>query len=152
MLVDIDFMAPDAIENGLIFQEDARRDMASIDVPITWIHGRHDGWMDLDRVRELLSCGDIAKRCLLEVPAGHQLRTSREALETFQLVAREVGSHLLGRELQPVVPDLEMLELRRSAERERLPKSDANLRLFWQDYLKEQELYQIDTPPHRHHE
>ena len=44
------------------------------------------------------------------------MRSSREALETFQLVASEVGRILLGRELRPAMPDLADLGERTAAE------------------------------------
>jgi ubiquinone/menaquinone biosynthesis C-methylase UbiE len=125
----------DALAERLVFLEDARQDMLEVKVPVTWIHGRHDAWMDVERVRELLSSGDTSQRRLLEVPTGHQLRSSREAMETFQLVAREVGRMTLGREIEAALPNLEALERRRVAERERLHRPVVNLRRFWRDYL-----------------
>src|SRR5258705_6347526 len=47
---DMDYTGLDAIRNGIGFLEDARRDMSRIGIPITWIHGRYDAWMDLARV------------------------------------------------------------------------------------------------------
>jgi ubiquinone/menaquinone biosynthesis C-methylase UbiE len=135
VVADMDHTGLDAIEHGMGFLEDARRDFAAIEVPITWIHGRHDAWMDLERVREALSCGDTSRRRLIEVPTGHQLRTSREALETFLLISEEVSEMALGRRLAGALPDLAALERRRTAERARLPRGPANLRAFWADYL-----------------
>jgi SAM-dependent methyltransferase len=109
--------------------------MAQIKVPVVWIHGRHDGWMSLERVQELMSCGASENRRLLEVPTGHQLRTSGEALDAFQLVAQEASEVLLGRRLTPMLPNLADLERRRVAERARRPRADINLRTFWHDYL-----------------
>ena len=132
---DMDHTGLDAQAHELVFLEDARVDMSRVKVPVTWIHGRHDAWMDLERVRDLMSAGDVSRRKVLEVPIGHQLRTSREALETFQLIAREVGRMAHGRELQPAIPDpARLLHLRR-AEQERLHKAAVDLRSFWSDYL-----------------
>src|SRR5262249_38528400 len=77
--VDIDHAAAGAIEHGLAFLEDGRMDMAAIDVPVSWIYGQFDAWMDLQRVRALMSVGETSKRRLMSVPTGHQLRSSREA-------------------------------------------------------------------------
>lgn len=133
--VDIDRVADDALEHGLTFLEDARRDMARIQVPVTWIHGRNDAWLDLQRVRDIMGCGDPALRRLISVPTGHQLRSSREALEVFQLVAQEVGRIDSGRELRPALPDLPALERARRAERARRPRREVDLQSFWKDYL-----------------
>jgi ubiquinone/menaquinone biosynthesis C-methylase UbiE len=135
VVVDMQVTGPDAMEHRLVYLEDARRDMAAIKVPLTWIFGRYDGWMDLRRVQDLLSSGDGDRRRLLVVPTGHQLRNSRQALETFQLAAHEVARMLLGRDVEPAVPDLVKLEQQRRAERARRPSSQVDLRAFWRDYL-----------------
>ena len=132
---DMDLTGGDAFEHRLVLFEDAKRDMERIKIPITWLHGRYDAWMDLDRVRNLLSAGDIRERRLIEVPTGHQLRSSRQALETFQVTSREVSSMLLGRELEHALPDLATLEGHSKAERSRRPKISVDLRAFWRDYL-----------------
>jgi len=133
--MDVDLAGLDALENGLASLEDARRDMARIHVPVTWIHGRFDGWMSLDRVRDVVGCGETAGRRLIEIPTGHQLKTSREALDTFRLIASEVARMALGRRIQGALPDLGRMEARRLAERERLPRSVPNVRSIWKDYL-----------------
>lgn len=136
--VDIDRAAVDVLRSDIATLDEARRDMEDLRLPITWIHGRHDGWTDLARARELLTAGEgrrVAPRKLIEVPTGHQLRNSREALETFQLVADEVSRMLLGRSIRTRAPSLARLDRRNAAERERLSKSDVDLRRFWHDYL-----------------
>lgn len=133
--VDIDRAATDALANRLAFLEDSCRDMDSIRVPVTWIHGRHDAWMDLERARVMLSRGSNENRKLVVVPTGHQLRTSREALEVFQLVASEVGRLCLGRSIKPPLPRLVQLDERRRAERRRLPAPSVDRKAFWRTYL-----------------
>ena len=135
VVADMDHTGLDAIEHGLGFLEEARRDFAAIEAPISWIHGRHDAWMDLERVRGALSCGNTSRRRLIEVPTGHQLRTSSQALETFRLIAEEVSEMALGRRLAGAQPDLAALERRQRAERARLPRASIDLRAFWTDYL-----------------
>jgi ubiquinone/menaquinone biosynthesis C-methylase UbiE len=135
VVADMDHTGLDAIRNRLGFLEEARRDFDAIKMPVTWIHGRHDGWMDLNRVRDAISHGDPSNRQLIEVPTGHQLRTSREALSTFQLIAEEVSEMALGRRLRGRTPDLRRIERAREAERRRRPKIEIDLRGFWRDYL-----------------
>ncbi len=132
---DMDHTGLDALEHRLVFLEDARRDMARIHAPITWIHGRHDAWMDLERVRHLMSCGDTKNRRVIEVPTGHQLRTSSEAFAVFGLVAAEVGRMASGRQLTPRIPDMAVVDARRRAERSRVPRTHVELREFWSRYL-----------------
>ncbi len=135
VVADMDHTGLDALDHNLVYIEDAKDDMAKIKVPITWIHGRHDGWMSIDTVQNALSCGQTENRRLIEVPTGHQLRTSGQALSTFQLIAEEVGSMALGRAVRPRMPSLSALARRQRAERLRLPKSKINVRGFWGDYL-----------------
>ena len=135
VVVDIDRVGLDGIQNHLVHLDDARRDMQEIQIPVTWIHARHDAWVDLGRVRDMLSCGDVTRRRLIEVPTGHQLRTSREAIGTFQLIASEVSRMALGSPLAPRIPDPTLLETRRIQERSRIPQVNVDLRRFWRDYL-----------------
>jgi ubiquinone/menaquinone biosynthesis C-methylase UbiE len=133
--VDTDAILEDAISHRLPFLEDARRDMEAIRVPVTWIHGAHDGWLDIDRVREIMGCGSREKRRLLEVPTGHQLRSSLEALEVFQLVAVETVSMATGRAVAGALPNLRALDAKRAAERARLPKVNVRVKDLWRRYL-----------------
>ena len=130
-----DLVCRDALDNELAHLEDARRQMALIRIPVTWIQGRYDAWIDPSRVREILSCGNSSQRRLIEVPTGHQLRTSSDALEAFQLIASELGRFITGAPLEPAMPDLGSLELRRRGERDRLPRVMIDFRRFWSEYL-----------------
>jgi ubiquinone/menaquinone biosynthesis C-methylase UbiE len=135
VVVDMDRAGSDALENELVYMSDTRRDMAKIGVPVTWIQGRHDAWMDNSKVRDALSVGDASRRKLVEVPTGHMLRTSRDALGVFELVAREVGAMGGAGSLIPVSPRLLDLERQRRAESQRLRRVDVHLKGFWEDYL-----------------
>jgi len=135
VIADMDHTGLDALQHKLVFLEDARRDMAKMQVPVTWIHGRHDAWMDLARVRHLMSCGDASNRRVIEVPTGHQLRTSREAFDVFGLVAAEVMRMGLGLRVKPSIPDIAAVDTRAEQERARLPVPEVRLRDFWQRYL-----------------
>ncbi|MCP5056996.1 MAG: methyltransferase domain-containing protein [bacterium] len=135
LLVDMDLAGTDAIENRMAFLEDSRRDFSNIQAPITWMHGRDDAWMDLERIREAMSFGDATSRRIIEVPTGHQLRTSEEALGVFQLIAAEIARMVLGREVPPALPELSWLEQRRVEERERIKTPLANVGEFWRDYV-----------------
>ena len=133
--VNMDIASADAIEHGLTYMADARLDMARIRVPITWIHGRHDAWMDARRVRDALAVGDTSRRKLVEVPTGHMLKSSREAFAVFQLIVREVSAMGTGGTIKPIVPRLLEIERRRRAELRRLHHVSVDLRSFWSDYL-----------------
>jgi ubiquinone/menaquinone biosynthesis C-methylase UbiE len=134
--VDIDYAGADLLRHRLPFLDDARRDFGMIRVPVTWIHGEHDAWMDASRARDVMSRGDTSERRFITVPTGHMLRTSREALETFQLVCSEVGRMAMHHEFVPALPDLSDLAARRDAEQARLAhRTPGDLRDFWRRYL-----------------
>ena len=133
--VDMDLAGADALRHDLAYMSDAKQDMARIRVPITWISGRYDAWMDAGRVRDALSQGDTSRRKLIEVPTGHMLKSSREALGVFQLVAREISEICTGGPVPAATPSLAMLDRKRRGEVERLAPRAVNLRRFWEDYL-----------------
>lgn len=133
--VDIDRAGIDALEHDLAYLEESRRDFDMIKVPVTWYHGRFDAWMDRTRVADVLSHGDTSNRVLVEVPTGHQLRSSAEALKVFQAVASEIGEILPGRRLSPRVPSINDLAARQRLERGRRKARDINMERFWHDYL-----------------
>ncbi len=136
VLVDMDLIAEDAIREQLAFLEDARREMTGISSPITWIHGQHDAWLDLERVREIMGCGPQAQRRLLSVPTGHQLRSSTEALDVFQLVANELFRMEAGVPIHTRPPDLVALERKRRLERHHRRVAEADTRELWGNYLQ----------------
>jgi ubiquinone/menaquinone biosynthesis C-methylase UbiE len=133
--VDIDRLQLDGVSNDLLFIDDSRSDLAMIEIPITWYHGRYDGWVELDRVRDVLSHGDTSKRRLIVVATGHQLSNSSQANEVFGWVASEIGRMALGRELSPQSAGTREVRNLRVAERHRLPSVETDLRNFWRDYL-----------------
>ena len=133
--VDMDVAGLDALANRLVYLGDARSDMARISVPVTWIHGKHDAWMDRGRVEDALGCGEVGNRKLLEVPTGHMLKSSSQALKVFQMIALEVASMVGEKGVRPVPPNLGVLKRRQRFERDRLPRQRESLREFWGDYL-----------------
>jgi len=135
VVVDIDRIGDDSAAEQMIFLEDARRDMTRVRIPVTWYHGQYDAWMDLERVRDVLSQGDTRDRRLVTIPTGHQVKSSRQALETFQCAAIEIGRMALGEELPATAPGSGELRRRRLAERRRRPAAETDLRAFWRDYL-----------------
>jgi ubiquinone/menaquinone biosynthesis C-methylase UbiE len=135
VVVDVDRIVDDGNDNDMIYVEDSRCDLADIGVPITWYHGRYDAWVDLDRVRDVLSHGDTTNRRLIVIPTGHQLKNSRQADEAFRCIASEVGRIALGRDLPPRSADAREVRTLRVAERHRLPAVEPDLRSFWRDYL-----------------
>jgi ubiquinone/menaquinone biosynthesis C-methylase UbiE/pimeloyl-ACP methyl ester carboxylesterase len=135
LLVDVDTSSRDALDHHMAFLEDSRCDFSSISVPVTWIHGQYDAWMDASRARHVLSFGNQGNRRFIEIPTGHQLRASSDAMSAFGLIAQEAARFLLGKPVEPTPPSLVDLQRRIQAERNRLPKRNVEVRKFWERYL-----------------
>ncbi len=138
MLLDIDHTAEEALSSKVAFLEDARRDFVNIRCPLTWITGSHDAWMDPRKIEDMLSFGPSTKRRLITSNTGHQLKSSREAIEIFGIVASECARMIEGGDpIQPVAPEAKSLRKRQVAEQRRLRQSRkrTDLRSFWRNYL-----------------
>jgi ubiquinone/menaquinone biosynthesis C-methylase UbiE/pimeloyl-ACP methyl ester carboxylesterase len=133
--VNIDRIVSDGQENDLLFIEHSRSDMATIDVPITWYHGKFDAWVDFSRVRDMLSHGNTANRRLVVLPTGHQLKSSQQADKVFQCIASEIGRIGPGIRALPQSAHSHEIHLLRRAERTRMPSRTEDLQNFWRDYL-----------------
>lgn len=135
-LVDMDTLARDLIENRYAYLTDARQDMARISIPVLWIYGTYDRWLVPEEIRDIMSIRAGAAREVVEIPTGHNLRSSEDALRTFMLISAYLFEHLHGRRIAPCEPDREMLLRLVSEERERLdtlrplPAED-----YWRAYL-----------------
>jgi ubiquinone/menaquinone biosynthesis C-methylase UbiE/pimeloyl-ACP methyl ester carboxylesterase len=133
--VDMDLAGADALEHQLAYMSDARREMARISVPITWIVGQYDAWMDAERVRDAMSRGDTSNRKIIEIPTGHMLKSSRQALGVFQLIAHEISVMTGGPPVRAAIPNIAELDRRRHSELQRLVSPEVNLKDFWSNYL-----------------
>ncbi|MDH3726924.1 MAG: class I SAM-dependent methyltransferase [Myxococcales bacterium] len=133
--VDMDLAGRDALDHDLVYMSDARADMAMIEAPVTWIHGRADAWMDLGRVEDILSQGDTSNRRLVGTSMGHMLRSSSEALAVFQFVASELSRMGGGTKRLRGSPSFSQLARQHKAERARRPRLAIDQRQFWRDYL-----------------
>lgn len=136
VVADIDATGLDALRARMASFEDARVEMACVRLPVTWIHGSYDGWLDLKRTREVLRAGVRGERRLIEVPAGHRLGDGRLSLATYVAVAEEVAVLALGREVSGRCPSLR--QLRALREREILREKDESSKdhqEFWRHYL-----------------
>ncbi len=145
-LLDMDQVAADLVESKYAYISDARTDMARIRCPVVWLYGTHDRWVGPGEVADIMSMHSDAPRTVIQIPAGHNLRTSDDALRTFRLISAFVaggspaggtmGPITLAREQARVAPKDELLDLI-THERERLDnRSDSEaLQEYWQRYL-----------------
>ncbi|MBI4208199.1 MAG: methyltransferase [Deltaproteobacteria bacterium] len=114
---------PDAVRSRTIFLEDAVEDMKRIFTPITWICGKYDYWVNSNRVRHLMSVSPNPENELVEVPTGHLVKTSDEALSVFSLIVKQIWKHLYRKEVNPLplgvaqaikIHEVEMARVRRN--------------------------------------
>lgn len=135
-LVDAQVFWDDLVRLGTGTLPDARRDMAKLAADVWWVSGRHDAFMDVARVKDVLSVASPARRELLEVDSGHVPRTGDEAIRQFKLVTAEIWRHLHGTRIEAQAPSLAALEARRRWEWERTRRSRLEDPVsFWREYL-----------------
>jgi ubiquinone/menaquinone biosynthesis C-methylase UbiE len=135
-LVDMDVLAVDVVEKKYAFLTDARLDMSRISIPVLWIYGIYDRWVDMDEVKDLMSVKAPASREILEIPTGHNLRSSDDALQTFKLITSSIHDRLFGTQIRAHDPWKDELMRLITAERERLQNRVAPpLTEYWRGYL-----------------
>ena len=139
-MVDGDRFCADAERLAAATVVDARRDMMKIPVPVTWMVGNYDAWMDPARINDIMTASAPAEREILKVDTGHTPSSSDEALAQFQLITRRVWSQLYGESIDAVVPPRGLVaavanqEWARIRQRESVPREE-----YWRSYLQSDE-------------
>jgi len=135
-LIDMDIMAADAVDKRYAFLTDARLDMSRIAIPVLWIYGVYDKWVEMDEVKDLMSVKSRGTREMLEIPTGHNLRTSDDAIQTFKLITSSIHEKLYGKRITARDPWKEEMMRLLTEERERLENRAAPpLTDYWRGYL-----------------
>ncbi len=135
-LIDNDRFCSDAIRSGMAFLEDAKRDMAKIGVPVTWIYGQYDEWIDPLRIREIMRVKAPGTREVLELSTGHMPTTSDEAMEAYLLITSRIWRHLFREEVEIRKPSTTAAIRLRNAEWGRTPKHSLKDQAdYWETYL-----------------
>jgi ubiquinone/menaquinone biosynthesis C-methylase UbiE len=135
-LIDMDTLAEDLIEERYAYLTDARVDMSTVSTPVLWIVGRHDHWVDRDEVADLMAVDGGGPRELVEIPTGHNLRNSEDAIRAFKLIGEYIYRGLYGSDLTAVDPPKEAVLEMLATERERMNTSrPPAIEEYWRDYL-----------------
>ncbi|MCY1004718.1 PilZ domain-containing protein [Nannocystis pusilla] len=133
---DIDHFCADLLREGLAFMADAKREIAEIPIPVTWLLGRFDAWIDPATIREFMAVAAPGARELVELDCGHMPLSSVEALTLFHTAVRQIWRFLFREDIDPITPDPRELVRARNAEWRRVPKSPLpDRRRYWQEYL-----------------
>lgn len=135
-LIDMDALAQGLVENKYAYMTDARRDMSRISIPAIWIYGTYDKWVNEDQVIDAMSITSESNREIIEVPAGHNLHTSEDALKVYRIIASRIFRWLNCKSIDAVNPNRdEMLRLI-TYERERLQNTiGIDTQDYWKSYL-----------------
>jgi len=135
-IIDLDTLSQDLIENKYAYLADARHDMSLIDIPVSWIYGKYDRWITEREISDIMSVKAEGDRELIEIPTGHNLRSSEDAIKTFKIITGLIYRHLHGKKIRPFDPDREGMVNLITYERERLSLPEGfNISKYWKDYL-----------------
>jgi ubiquinone/menaquinone biosynthesis C-methylase UbiE len=127
---------PDAIRRGMAFLEDARMDMEQITIPVIWILGTFDYMVTRQRVRQMLNAPGGGIREIIELEAGHFLKSGPEAIESYKLIAEVIFKHLFPTDKTAVEPDLVQFARQSEAEWGRTKRLKiTNTEEFWNRHL-----------------
>lgn len=139
-LVNIDRFAEDGIRNRLTSLDYAREDMRRIALPVTWILGEHDHWVNPEFVRDIMGVDAGSPREVMTIPLGHNARTSDDALRMFATIASLVYRFFHKETIRPVVPPRDLLDHTRRSEKDRIPARNLPDRKdYWKRYLTGEE-------------
>ncbi len=125
-----------AAELDLAYLAEARRDIAAITTPITWIVGTYDHWVTRSRVQQMLEAPGSGIREVFECATGHVLKEGPEAIEVFKLVSESVAKHIFGEDRPATDPDLRKFGEQSRAEWARVKRYRlGDARTFWHQHL-----------------
>jgi ubiquinone/menaquinone biosynthesis C-methylase UbiE len=125
----------DAIAERMAFIKEAREDLSALKIPVSWIYGKYDSWVNPEAIRDVMSIKSSAKREVIEVPTGHLPTSSEEAFGNFRLVTKLIANHIEKEPTEVKDPDMTLVVDVMARERNRLPKQDLNEKGYWKTYL-----------------
>ena len=135
-MLDLDNLAEDLINQKYAYMTDARLDMSKISIPILWIYGKYDKWIDEKEVKELMGIESKGSREVIEIPTGHNIRASEDAIKTFKLITSWIHKKLYSDKITPLESDRDNLVHLIAYERERIASSEEfNSEEYWKEYL-----------------
>jgi SAM-dependent methyltransferase len=136
VLSDTDRWVADGLRSELLHLQSAQADAAKLNIPLLWIHGRHDAFVSEERIRSVMDFAGSSERRLVVLPCGHVPTKTAEALMSYvpiadYLLRRNGGSKPVfaapSRDLAAQVARLEWHEAPRAG----LPSP----RQYWHDYM-----------------
>jgi ubiquinone/menaquinone biosynthesis C-methylase UbiE/dienelactone hydrolase len=155
-MIDVDRYCADLTCHKMAYLQDARDDMASINVPVTWIYGRYDYWINRHRVQDIMSIQSEGERKIFEVLSGHIVKTSEEAINIFKIIAESIWSRFNPVSVKARLPSMQLQARLEKAEWSRVKKQRLDYKKYWRSYLlgdeKEDFGFDIITLTDEYHE
>jgi len=135
-LLDVDIIAKDLIDNKYAYITDARSDMSKVSIPVTWIYGKYDKWIPEIEIKDIMSVKADGMREVIEIPTGHNLRSSDDAIKTFKLITKLIYHMQYKKDIKTIAPDRENMVKLITYERERLYNTEEFIPDdYWKNYL-----------------
>jgi ubiquinone/menaquinone biosynthesis C-methylase UbiE/c-di-GMP-binding flagellar brake protein YcgR len=135
-VIDTETLARDLVVNKYAYMTDARRDMSEISIPVLWIYGIYDKWVNDQEVLDIMSINSNSSREVIEVPCAHNLHTSDDALKVYKILTSRIFEWLRGRTITPIDPNRDEMIRLITYERERLQNdSGIDVEDYWKGYL-----------------
>ncbi len=135
-LLDVDSIAKDLIDNKYAYITDARLDMSRISIPVTWMYGKYDRWIPENEITDIMSVKADGMREVIEIPTGHNLRSSDDAIKAFKLITKLIYRMQYNKNIKPIAPDRENMVRLITYERERLYNTEEfKPDDYWKNYL-----------------
>ncbi len=136
VLSDADRWCADGLRARLLLIQDAQRDAARLRIPLLWVHGRYDAFVNELRIRSILASAPTVERRLVVVPCGHVPTKSVEALLAYLPVARFVLSAVGVDHPVVAVPNERLAATVAAEEWARAPRTElASPREYWRNYM-----------------
>ncbi len=126
----------DALSRGYVTLEDALEDMSKIDIPVMWLYGEYDSWIDPENVEKLLSAKTRGWKKIKIIPTGHLPLNGEEALGVFETIFEEMWPVITEDKLMDFVPNLTELIEKQELEWKQNPKDlILSRKKYWSTYL-----------------
>ncbi len=136
VMIDADHFCQDLLGQGMAFMSDALIDMSRIDIPITWLAGKHDAWIDPHSIQELLAHAPSTDKELVTLNVGHIPLNGEEAFDCFNTMIRSIWRFLYQEEISPVPPSMQEVKRVRALEWARTPRVKLKDRhKFWHNFM-----------------
>ena len=126
----------DALSGGYVTLHDAMKDMSQIKIPVIWLYGEYDSWIDPENVEKLLEAKSSGFRKIRLIPTGHLPLNGEEALEVFDIIFEEIWPLISKDEMVEFTPNLADLIEKQEQEWKQNPKDlILSRKKYWSGYL-----------------